>query len=99
MMQATRTPAGTVLPANTGRAGAIHRVGFFAGVPTGLGINADGCPQKRVHIYHMLHRDGFEGVLAASEQLPLHAELAGAKSGALLPRQTNAAGYLDAGAR
>ena len=28
----------TVLPANTGRAGAIHRVGFFVGMPAGLAL-------------------------------------------------------------
>ncbi|PTV61936.1 hypothetical protein DBL05_05085 [Pseudomonas putida] len=33
-------PVGAGLPANTGRAGAIHRVGFFAGkpAPTILGV-------------------------------------------------------------
>ena len=98
MMQATRT-CGNGFTSEHRQSRCHPPRWFLRGHAAGLGINADGCPQKRVHIYHMLHRDGFEGVLAASEQLPLHAELAGAKSGALLPRQSNAAGYLDAGAR
>ncbi|RIZ36932.1 diguanylate cyclase [Pseudomonas putida] len=32
-----RSPVGAVLPANTGRAGALHRVASFAGMPAPTG--------------------------------------------------------------
>ncbi|WAB97803.1 MULTISPECIES: thioesterase family protein [Pseudomonas] len=39
-----------------------------------------GFDRKRLHVYHSLHRAGFEDVLAASEQMLLHVDLAGPKS-------------------
>ena len=39
-----------------------------------------GFDRKRLHIYHSLHRAGFDEVLAASEQMLLHVDLAGPKS-------------------
>lgn len=36
--------------------------------------------RKRLHVYHSLHRSGFDEVLAASEQLLLHVDLAGPRS-------------------
>jgi len=35
---------------------------------------------KRLHIYHRLHRDGFDEELAASKQILLNVDLAGPKS-------------------
>ncbi|WP_449430234.1 thioesterase family protein [Pseudomonas putida] len=39
-----------------------------------------GFDRKRVHLYHSLHRAGFDDALAASEQMLLHVDLAGPKS-------------------
>ncbi|TCP77091.1 acyl-CoA thioester hydrolase [Pseudomonas putida] len=39
-----------------------------------------GFDRKRLHLYHTLHRAGFEDALAASEQILLHVDLAGPKS-------------------
>ena len=39
-----------------------------------------GFDRKRLHVYHSLHRAGFDEVLAASEQMLLHVDLAGPKS-------------------
>ncbi|MCI0913646.1 thioesterase family protein [Pseudomonas putida] len=39
-----------------------------------------GFDRKRLHVYHSLHRAGFEDVLAASEQMLLHVDLAGPKA-------------------
>ncbi|WP_338745816.1 thioesterase family protein [Pseudomonas putida] len=39
-----------------------------------------GFDLKRLHLYHTLHRADFEDVLAASEQMLLHIDLAGPKS-------------------
>ncbi|WP_369989223.1 thioesterase family protein [Pseudomonas xanthosomatis] len=39
-----------------------------------------GFDKKRLHLYHSLHRDGFDEALAASEQMLLHVDLAGPKS-------------------
>jgi len=39
-----------------------------------------GFDHKRLHVYHSLHRAGFDEVLAASEQMLLHVDLAGPKS-------------------
>ncbi|EKT4525057.1 thioesterase, partial [Pseudomonas putida] len=36
--------------------------------------------RKRLHVYHSLHRTGFDEALAASEQMLLHVDLAGPKS-------------------
>ena len=36
--------------------------------------------KKRLHLYHSLHREGFDQALAASEQMLLHVDLAGPKS-------------------
>ncbi|MDH1552011.1 MULTISPECIES: thioesterase family protein [Pseudomonas] len=44
-----------------------------------------GFDQKRLHIYHSLHRKGFDGVLAASEQMLLHVDLAGPKAAPFSP--------------
>ncbi|HEN8714578.1 MULTISPECIES: thioesterase family protein [Pseudomonas] len=41
-----------------------------------------GFDKKRLHLYHSLHREGFEEVLAASEQMLLHVDLAGPRSAA-----------------
>jgi acyl-CoA thioester hydrolase len=39
-----------------------------------------GFDRKRLHVYHSLHRAGFDEVLAASEQLLLHVDLTGPKA-------------------
>lgn len=39
-----------------------------------------GFDRKRLHLYHSLHRAGFDEVLAASEQMLLHVDLAGPRS-------------------
>ena len=39
-----------------------------------------GFDRKRLHVYHSLHRAGFDQVLAASEQMLLHVDLAGPKA-------------------
>ena len=39
-----------------------------------------GFDQKRLHVYHSLHRKGCEEALAASEQMLLHVDLKGPKS-------------------
>ncbi|MFJ3075216.1 thioesterase family protein [Pseudomonas sp. NPDC087029] len=39
-----------------------------------------GFDRKRLHVYHSLHRAGFDEALAASEQMLLHVDLAGPKS-------------------
>jgi acyl-CoA thioester hydrolase len=39
-----------------------------------------GFDHKRLHVYHSLHRADFDEVLAASEQMLLHVDLAGPKS-------------------
>jgi len=39
-----------------------------------------GFDHKRLHLYHSLHRAGFEDALAASEQMLMHVDLAGPKS-------------------
>ena len=39
-----------------------------------------GFDHKRLHVYHSLHRAGFDDALAASEQMLLHDDLAGPKS-------------------
>nr|WP_314616900.1 thioesterase family protein [uncultured Pseudomonas sp.] len=39
-----------------------------------------GFDRKRLHVYHCLHRAGFDEALAASEQMLLHVDLAGPKS-------------------
>ncbi|UBM25661.1 thioesterase family protein [Pseudomonas sp. p1(2021b)] len=39
-----------------------------------------GFDKKRLHLYHSLHRVGFDEALAASEQMLLHVDLAGPKS-------------------
>ncbi|HDS1779902.1 TPA: thioesterase family protein [Pseudomonas putida] len=39
-----------------------------------------GFDRKRLHVYHSLHRAGFDEVLAASEQMLLHVDLAGPQS-------------------
>ncbi|WP_136474110.1 thioesterase family protein [Pseudomonas sp. DG56-2] len=44
-----------------------------------------GFDRKRLHLYHSLHREGFEPVLAASEQMLLHVDLAGPRSAPFAP--------------
>ncbi|MBA6058350.1 thioesterase family protein [Pseudomonas juntendi] len=44
-----------------------------------------GFDKKRLHIYHSLHRKAFAEVLAASEQMLLHVDLAGPKAAPLSP--------------
>ncbi|MGH8485534.1 MAG: thioesterase family protein [Pseudomonas sp.] len=39
-----------------------------------------GFDRKRLHVYHSMHRAGFDEALAASEQMLLHVDLAGPKS-------------------
>ena len=39
-----------------------------------------GFDRKRLHVYHSLHRAGFDEALAASEQMLLHVDLAGPNS-------------------
>lgn len=39
-----------------------------------------GFDSKRLHLYHSLHRPGFDQALAASEQMLLHVDLAGPRS-------------------
>ncbi|NIE73907.1 diguanylate cyclase [Pantoea sp. Ap-967] len=45
MPDLTVNPVGAGLPANTGKAGAIHRVAFFAGKPAPTGELRRGCGQ------------------------------------------------------
>ena len=44
-----------------------------------------GFDRKRLHLYHSLHRAGFDETLAASEQMLLHVDLAGPKSAPFAP--------------
>ncbi|MBM3108152.1 thioesterase family protein [Pseudomonas sp. V1] len=44
-----------------------------------------GFDRKRLHLYHSLHREDFEPVLAASEQMLLHVDLAGPRSAPFAP--------------
>ncbi|MEE1921790.1 thioesterase family protein [Pseudomonas sp. 148P] len=44
-----------------------------------------GFDRKRLHLYHSLHREGFDEALAASEQMLLHVDLAGPKSAPFTP--------------
>ncbi|PSS53746.1 thioesterase family protein [Pseudomonas sp. BBP2017] len=44
-----------------------------------------GFDRKRLHLYHSLHREGFEEALAASEQMLLHVDLAGPRSAPFAP--------------
>lgn len=44
-----------------------------------------GFDRKRLHLYHSLHREGFDEALAASEQMLLHVDLAGPKSAPFAP--------------
>ncbi|AUY35243.1 thioesterase [Pseudomonas soli] len=39
-----------------------------------------GFDKKRLHLYHSLHRNGFDEALSASEQMLLHVDLAGPRS-------------------
>lgn len=39
-----------------------------------------GVDRKRLHLYHSLHRAGFDEALAGSEQMLLHVDLAGPKA-------------------
>ncbi|EKT4525070.1 thioesterase, partial [Pseudomonas putida] len=48
--------------------------------------------KKRLHLYHSLHRAGFDEALAASEQMLLHVDLAGPKSA---PFSERSAGLLQ----
>ena len=45
-----------------------------------------GFDRKRLHLYHSLHREGFDQALAASEQMLLHVDLAGPKSAPFTPQ-------------
>ncbi len=47
-----------------------------------------GVDHKRLHVYHSLHRAGFDEALAASEQMLLHVELAGPRSAPFSQRST-----------
>ena len=51
-----------------------------------------GFDRKRLHVYHSLHRAGFDQVLAASEQMLLHVDLAGPKAA---PFSEQSAGLLQ----
>ncbi|TDF80017.1 thioesterase family protein [Pseudomonas sp. H9] len=44
-----------------------------------------GFDRKRLHLYHSLHREGFDEALAASEQMLLHVNLAGPRSAPFTP--------------
>ncbi|MFQ6573609.1 thioesterase family protein [Pseudomonas sp. UM16] len=44
-----------------------------------------GFDRKRLHLYHSLHRADFAEVLAASEQMLLHVDLAGPRSAPFTP--------------
>lgn len=44
-----------------------------------------GFDRKRLHLYHSLHREGFDEALAASEQMLLHVDLAGPRSAPFAP--------------
>lgn len=39
-----------------------------------------GFDKKRLHLYHSLHSDGFDGELSASEQMLLHIDVSGPRS-------------------
>ena len=45
-----------------------------------------GFDKKRLHLYHTLHRAGFDEALSASEQMLLHVDLAGPKSASFSER-------------
>ncbi|NIF26306.1 thioesterase [Pantoea sp. Tr-811] len=53
-----------------------------------------GFDRKRLHVYHSLHRAGFDGELAASEQMLLHVDLAGPKSAPFSARSQALLGQL-----
>lgn len=44
--------------------------------------------KKRLHLYHSLHREGFDEALAASEQMLLHVDVAGPRSAPFTERST-----------
>ncbi|MBF8746199.1 MULTISPECIES: thioesterase family protein [Pseudomonas] len=48
-----------------------------------------GFDTKRLHVCHSLHRPGFDEVLAASEQMLLHVDLAGPRSAPFGERSTS----------
>ncbi|WDM59629.1 thioesterase family protein [Pseudomonas sp. NEEL19] len=54
-----------------------------------------GVDRKRLHVYHSLHRAGFDEVLAASEQMLLHVDLAGPKSAPFEARSMAAIQHLQ----
>lgn len=54
-----------------------------------------GVDRKRLHVYHSLHRAGFDEVLAASEQMLLHVDLAGPKSAPFEARSMAAIHHLQ----
>ncbi|MDD0973695.1 thioesterase family protein [Pseudomonas fontis] len=56
----------------------LHEVKL--GTPVWVQTQVIGHDRKRLHLYHSLHREGFAEVLAASEQMLLHVDLAGPKS-------------------
>jgi acyl-CoA thioester hydrolase len=39
-----------------------------------------GFDSKRLHLYHSLHRNGFDAAVSASEQMLLHVDLSGPRS-------------------
>lgn len=56
----------------------LHEVKL--GTPVWVQSQVVGFDRKRLHLYHSLHRAGFDEPLAASEQMLLHVDLAGPRS-------------------
>lgn len=56
-----------------------------------------GFDKKRLHLYHSLHREGFDQALAASEQMLLHVDLAGPKSAPFSSRSVELLALLQRG--
>ncbi|RWU23588.1 4-hydroxybenzoyl-CoA thioesterase [Pseudomonas alkylphenolica] len=56
----------------------LHEVKL--GTPVWVQSQVVGFDRKRLHLYHSLHRAGFDEALAASEQMLLHVDLAGPRS-------------------
>lgn len=56
----------------------LHEVKL--GTPVWVQSQVVGFDRKRLHLYHSLHRAGFDEALAASEQMLVHVDLAGPRS-------------------
>ncbi|MNJ69374.1 L-carnitine dehydrogenase [compost metagenome] len=61
----------------------LHEVKL--GTPVWVQTQVIGFDRKRLHLYHSLHREGFDEALSASEQMLLHVDLAGPRSAPFAP--------------